>query len=147
MQHGNLTELPVSNVVLTTAIGKKSTTIKKQILYEISIGDLKYISYFLVVPRLSNPVVIGNDWLLGNKVIIKYECNAVTVSGVSIPSSFLRFSGVPSERLLVSEGKDAITYIQTVDSLKKWRGENTFLYTRFRSMQPEFFCKSYTSAA
>ena len=116
MQHGDITELPVSNVVLATATGKESTIIKKQILYEISIGDFKCISCFLVIPRLSNPVIIGKDWLLGNKVIINYECNAVTVSGVSIPSSLLRFSGVPSERLLVSQGKDALAYIQTIDS-------------------------------
>lgn len=52
--HGELTEMPVSNVMLYTAIGRKPTAIKKQIFYNLIIGDKKYPTCFLVVPRLSD---------------------------------------------------------------------------------------------
>lgn len=62
--HGKLTELPVSNVILFTAIGKKSTTIKKQILCEIEIGGQIIQSRFLIVPYLISQLILGNDRLL-----------------------------------------------------------------------------------
>ena len=70
--HGKLTEFPVSKVVVTTAIGKKPTTIRKQ-RCKIHIGDEKYQSCFLVAPGLSNSVILGNDWFLSNQVIIDYK--------------------------------------------------------------------------
>lgn len=56
-KYNNITELPVSNVVLLTAIGKKGTFVKKQVLCELQIGELKYQTSFLVVPNLSNALI------------------------------------------------------------------------------------------
>lgn len=66
-------ELPVSNVTILTAIGKKLTHIKKQILCEIQIGSFKSQASFLVIPHLSNQVILGNDWLLLNRVLVDYK--------------------------------------------------------------------------
>ena len=112
--HGKLTEFPVSKVVVTTAIGKKPTTIRKQIWCEIHIGDEKYQSCFLVVPGLSNSVILGNDWFLSNQVVIDYEHISITVARVPVPKSLISFDGVPSRRLVVSKKEDDISYIQIV---------------------------------
>lgn len=59
--HGKIVDLPVSNVVLFTAIVKKPTTIKKQISCNVMINSHIIQSNFLVVPHLSNQIIIGND--------------------------------------------------------------------------------------
>ena len=106
----------MSNIILLTAIGRKPTTIKKQIFYEIKIGKQKYQSCFLVVPRLSSSVILGNDWLMGNKAVIDYENLSLTIQGISIPKSCVTFDGLSSERLVTTKRQDDITYIQIINS-------------------------------
>lgn len=45
-KYNKIVELPVSNVALLTAIGRKPTTIKKQILCDIQINGYQSQSYF-----------------------------------------------------------------------------------------------------
>lgn len=71
-KYNKIMELPVSNVLLFTAIGKKAAHVKKQILCEIKVGNFQCNSSFLIVPHLSNPVILGNDWLLENRAIVNY---------------------------------------------------------------------------
>ena len=111
-----MTELPVSNIILLTAIGRKPTTIKKQIFYEIMIGKQKYRSCFLVVPRLSSSLILGNDWLMDNKAVIDYENLSLTIQGTPIPKSCISFDGMSYEKLVTTKRQDDITYIQIINT-------------------------------
>lgn len=118
--HGKLTELPVSNVMLFTAIGKKSTTIKKQILCDVNIDGQNIGTSFLVVPHLSSQIILGNDWLLQNKVIINYEKSKMIVNGLFLSDSVVKFGKCISAKIKCSRDHDDITYIQVIDdSIKR----------------------------
>ena len=80
------------------------------------IGKQKYQSCFLVVPRLSSSVILGNDWLMGNKAIIDYENLSLTIQGTPIPKSCISFDGLSSEKLVTTKRQDDITYIQTINT-------------------------------
>ena len=57
-QNNKMLEMPVSNVLVSTAIGK---------------NNYKSAHVFLVVPYLSCDVILGNDWNLENGLIINYN--------------------------------------------------------------------------
>lgn len=114
--HGKVTELPVSNLSLFTAIGKNPTTIKKQIMVEIAIGDKKYSTGFLVVSKLSNSIILGNDWFLTNNVIIDYKNCGIAINEFRVPCDFIRFDKSVSENSKTSEFRDNIKYIQTINN-------------------------------
>ena len=72
-----LSSLPVSNLYVTTAIGKKSTTIKKQIWLDIELGGRILSCPFLVIPFLTSSVILGNDWMLRHEVILNYKSQTI----------------------------------------------------------------------
>lgn len=57
----NLNELLVSNIYVSSAIGKKTTTVKRQILFDAFIGNIRCRNVFLVVPYLTSDGILGND--------------------------------------------------------------------------------------
>jgi hypothetical protein len=50
--------LPVENVVLVTAFGRRSTKIRKQVLLEFKIED-EFEGVFMISSQLNNDVIIG----------------------------------------------------------------------------------------
>ena len=46
LSNSNIREMPTSNVYITTAIGKKPITIKKQIFVEIRVNEDKFLYSF-----------------------------------------------------------------------------------------------------
>ena len=53
-----LTELPASNIHVATAIGKKATTIRKQVFLDFNMNGDKFTYSFLVVPYLSTEITL-----------------------------------------------------------------------------------------
>ena len=62
-KHIDLLELPVTNLTVYVAVGKKHTTIKRQVQIGLAIGEYEITHPFLVVPGLSTEILVGVDWL------------------------------------------------------------------------------------
>ena len=78
-QNSKILELPVSNVTVSTAIGKKGIAVKKQVKLKIEIDTYKSYFVFLIIPHLSSEVVLGNDWNLANGSIINYNNKTIQI--------------------------------------------------------------------
>ena len=101
-------EFPVSNVHVQVAIGKKTATVKKQILVDLVVGDKTIPTCFLAIPHLTSSIIIGNDWLTLNKSIINYEDFLMTIAGYKIPEKLIKFDKIISERVITVEQNDSI---------------------------------------
>lgn len=64
---------PLSGIFLTTATSNKSVKISLQTYLTFKIDNYHTHAVFLVVPKLSAPIILGTDWLLENNVQIKYN--------------------------------------------------------------------------
>jgi hypothetical protein len=55
--------LPVENVILVTAFGKRTRKIKSQVLMEFAMGDDQFEVVFLLSPELTNEAILGCEFL------------------------------------------------------------------------------------
>ena len=106
--------LPVSNLVIVTAVGKKATTVKKQVLLDIQLGSLVIQTRFVIIPYLTSQIIIGNDWMLNNGVIIDYDNVHFIVKKNLIPGNIIKFGEHVREKLEFSEVDD-VTFVQVVN--------------------------------
>ena len=83
--------LPVTNLFISGAFGRKSCRIKNQVFLNLKIGKLVVQSIFLIVPQLGYDVILGSDWLLKNKVIVDYEKSKLYVNKEMISESLVSF--------------------------------------------------------
>lgn len=88
---GKIIELPVSNLTVSVAVGKKVTTIRRQIQLTLDIGTLKLSSPFLVVPGLTTNVLVGIDWLTKFKGVIDTEKQCIKLEGDVLPNELVTF--------------------------------------------------------
>lgn len=116
--HGKFVELPICNITLLTAIGKKPTTIKKQVSCSVIIDDQIINTHLLVVPRLSNPIILGNDWLLKNKGIINYEKCEILINGIRIIDRSVNFGKIINKEIKNVRNPNDIEYIQTISNIE-----------------------------
>ena len=114
--HGKFTELPVSGVSLFTAVGRRPTTIKKQISLEVEIGNIRLPTNFLVVPGLSNQIILGNDWLLRNGVRVDYKEFSVYIDDFPVLQRLVTFDRTSFDKMCIS-GEDDMAYIQTLEQV------------------------------
>ena len=89
--------LPVTNLFIAGAFGKKSLRIKNQIYVELLIGERQIKTILLIVPSLSHIIIIGSDWLLQNKVIIDYDDQSIQVQGTIIREPQISFTSQKPE--------------------------------------------------
>jgi hypothetical protein len=52
-------ELPLENVVLVTAVGKRPNRIRRRALIEFTVGNDLFEGLFMITPRLANEAIIG----------------------------------------------------------------------------------------
>lgn len=71
-------ELPVSQLKLISAVGRRRIAIHKQIMIEIGWSHQSYVIVALVLEGLFSSMILGLDWLRSNKIIIDCEQNIVT---------------------------------------------------------------------
>lgn len=79
-------------------------------------------SIFLVIPKLSSPIILGNDWLLKNGAIIDYHNARLVINGIVVSSSLVIFGQKLSKNMLYSKGYDDITYLQMIDLIYQVSG-------------------------
>lgn len=65
--------LPLTGILLTTALNNKSVKINSQIYLTFFINDYETFGIFLIVPQFSIPLILGTDWVIENSVIIDYN--------------------------------------------------------------------------
>lgn len=99
----SLQELPVSNIIVSTAIGKKSTNIKKQIFSQIKIGNENLSVTFLIVPYLSTEIILGNDFNLKQGIITDYWKMQLRIKNEIIPSNLVLFERGSLEKVMLTE--------------------------------------------
>lgn len=63
-------ELPVYNVSVVVAVGRKLLNIKKQIFMEMRWKERSYKVSALVIPGLFTSIILGLNWLKSNKILI-----------------------------------------------------------------------------
>lgn len=119
--HIRVVELPVANMVVTTAVGKKPTKVKRQVVLEISFGTLTVSCPFLIIPCLTSNMIIGNDWMHQNKAVLDYDRMSLTVKGYIVPPELILFDRARSERV-ISTQQDDIVYVQIVRSADVLQG-------------------------
>ena len=118
-QNSKILELPVSNVTVSTAIGKKGIAVKKQVKVEIEIDTYKSYFVFLIIPHLSSEVVLGNDWNLANGSIINYNNKTIQIKENIISRALVMFEFNTSEKILTTnEGDNIAIYIINIDKRK-----------------------------
>ena len=108
-----ISEMPVSNIIVSTAIGSKNKTVKKQILIEIECDGFKNTHICLTIPHLSSNIILGNDWNLKNGVGINYKKQTIEVKERVISSKSVLFERGVSDKLFISQN-DEMTFIYVI---------------------------------
>jgi hypothetical protein len=92
--------LPVENVVLVTAFGKKSKRIKQQVLVEFTMGSDLFESVFMVCSQLRNEAIIGCQFLIEYGISVNFNKNVINYirSGSIREQAFLTEVRSHSER-------------------------------------------------
>lgn len=108
-------ELPVSNLMVSTAVGKKATPIKRQILIEIEVDNMLIENSFLVIPHLTSDMILGNDWMARNNAIIDYKTMSIEIRGKRLAQSSMAFERGASETLFCIQ-KDKTVYVYVLNS-------------------------------
>lgn len=106
-------ELPVNNLMVSTAIGRKSTPIRRQIFITSQIEDMIFAHLFVVVPYLTSNIINGHDWLVGNEVILDYKRNSIEIRGKVLKSSSVVFKRGTSEICVEDKGN---VYVEAVNA-------------------------------
>lgn len=105
-------KLPLSNVSLISAFGKKPSKVQKQVLISIKVDNHEIPTIFLVVPKLNHPIILGSDWLSDNSITINYMDNNVYLEADAFDRSSVGFGRAGVQKLL------NINYIQVSSSNK-----------------------------
>lgn len=95
-------ELPMSNISICPAFGKKPLTIKKQVLMNIQIGDRDFPTIFIVVPKLVHPIILGADWLSENRFVLDFEKQEIYCNDSCLGDSYAGFGRSLVDKLCVS---------------------------------------------
>ena len=68
----SLSILPVTGVTISTAVNGRSKKVTRQVFLPLFISNHHAPGIFLVVPHLTKPIILGDDWLCRHGVIINY---------------------------------------------------------------------------
>ena len=101
-------------MIVSTAIGKKRTSVKKQVYLNFKIGDYKNCFIFLVIPYLSTEIILGNDWNLANGILLNYDSKTISIKKNLVPSNLVLFEGSTSESILTAQ-RDETTFIYLIE--------------------------------
>lgn len=109
-----LEELPVSNVLVSTAIKKKKTAVRRQIYLQIEIDEMIIKCTLLVIPFLASDIILGNDWMSKNRTIINFDKGTVEIRERWISSSTMVFERKLVETLICSQ-REGTTYVFVIN--------------------------------
>lgn len=105
----SLNILPVNGVTVSTALRAKSKKVTSQVLLPFSIANFDADCIFLVVPNLSTPFILGDDWLSKYNVILDYQTYMVKFPGWNLQCPF-QSSGETKNSVALSSQHMCETY-------------------------------------
>ena len=79
IKNGDVYELPVPNVQVAPAVGKRTVPVKKQILLRLKIGEGFCEHICLVIPFLTTAIILGHEFLGKNDVVLDYRNMSISV--------------------------------------------------------------------
>jgi hypothetical protein len=87
--------LPVENIVLVTAFGRRSKRIRRQALLEFSIGHDVFEAVFMISAQLANDAIIGCQFLkeYGFRINFDSETFTYVIEGTSREQTFAPKAG------------------------------------------------------
>lgn len=109
-------ELPVSNIQIMSAVTKKCTAVKKQVLLEMSIDGVKINYVFLIIPYLTSEMILGNNWLQDQKAVVNYFTNTIQLWGRDLGVGTVSFGRALSRGRLFPSN-ESNSHIQTVNQI------------------------------
>nr|CAI5843083.1 unnamed protein product [Callosobruchus analis] len=72
-KESQLPVLPVSNTILSLAIGAKRQKISQQVFLPITVGSKSFEVVCMVVAGLNKPIIFGCDWLVNQKIVMDFH--------------------------------------------------------------------------
>jgi hypothetical protein len=92
--------LPVENVVLVTAFGRKSKRIKQQVLIEFTMGGDSFEGVFMIASQLSNDAIIGCQFLQDYGICIDFNKGVISYvkNGIEKGQTFVTEARMSGER-------------------------------------------------
>lgn len=80
---------PLTGVFLSTALTGKTSKISIQIFVTIHMNDQSLNAVLLVVPQLTVPLILGNDWLGEHNVLLDYHTRSVSFPSLNFKIPFV----------------------------------------------------------
>nr|CAI5861741.1 unnamed protein product [Callosobruchus analis] len=100
----SIPRMPCKCVVLSGAIGNKSTVGREQVYLTFELGGREFEYCFLVIPGLVRNIILGCDWLRDNSLIINFSENALQGEfGGKIFSHLFNYEPSPGVHISISE--------------------------------------------
>ena len=112
-------ELPVSNVIVSTAIGNKNTTVKKQALLDFECDGYTNNHVCLIIPYLSSDIILAKDWNLRNGIEINYNNQSIHIKEKVISKKSVLFERSVLEKICTSQNKET-TFIYIISVNEKY---------------------------
>nr|CAI5856502.1 unnamed protein product [Callosobruchus analis] len=108
----SIPRMPCKCVVLSGAIGNKSTVGREQVYLTFELGGREFEYCFLVIPGLVRNIILGCDWLRDNSLIINFSENALQGEfGGKIFSHMFNYEPNPGVHISISEVIEEETYL------------------------------------
>lgn len=124
---GKINILPLNNTTVRGAVGAKSTSIKKQILLNVTINNFTDDVVFLIIPGLNHNCIIGMELLKSLKCIIDLKNNQLKFDKNNKEECNSNQQIIDLMKLNINENvgeinfENAVKEILTVDEVQKQR--------------------------
>jgi hypothetical protein len=111
--------LPLDNVALVTAFGRRTKRIKRQALIEFFVGEDKFETIFLISPQLINSAILYSAFTKVYEITIDFvtKCFYYEKEGSRRGHSFDRSSGISDARNTEQELKGDPSYRRFVSPI------------------------------
>lgn len=84
-QHGSkFTKLPVQNVQVVSALGKKHKKVTHQVMLQVKFRNQIVHIVFLIIDNLNSDVLLGVNFMKQNKIILNFDMNFMQINDEQI---------------------------------------------------------------
>jgi hypothetical protein len=127
--------LPVENVVLVTAFGRKSKRIRQQVLIDFTVGQDSFESVFMISYQLTNEAIIGCQFLIEYGIRINFDLGTFSYvrKGILKEHAFLTKAGLPD----VNSNDRKETYYQIQPSAGQCPNQDRVVHSCSETTSPE----------
>lgn len=95
---------PLTNIKITTALGQKSTRVKKMILIKTTVLNKEKYLQFLIIPALVQEIILGNEGLMTLGMVINFDKEIIYLNNNSMNHIGLNLRHNSSSNIQANEG-------------------------------------------